>query len=1701
MSAPKKKLLRILIIIIALLAIIVAFAPWIAISLFGKSILERQLRDQITAQVEIGSLSGGWSGAKLDYLRISQPPGFESVSQPLTEIRGIDIKTSLLSAVFGNISADIQIDQINAAVARAANGITNLQKLAKPKVEPVKKGVSQPAGEKKEPPAFKLNFKLANGSVAVFDLETGAAATIDHLTIDANRAEANAPIRVQAACSVKGGSADGKLNIRANYSLDTNAADAEAFADRIDLAAFSPFLAATKIINKTSGLLDGNIKIQYEKNGSVSGDGKLVITDLRMEGAKLKNAVREPRAELIPKFSYSTVTNILTMDGFELNSTPVSLSGRGSIDPKRGGTISLAINADLSKTQETFAAFFPSDAKIEGKVLGNLQLTANPGGESIFTIRLEPKGVSAAGIGDAASVPTDGLLTIQGSASADFSEITISDGVLNLDPIAHGTLKGKWKRAPASPPGQEPQRVPGNIDADMKFSLSLAKTAGRFRALFPKNLQIDGAVECVSTIKTNETQEMQFAMDLNANNLRASAAGPRPPSETAPAAWMIALESNPVVEDKLNISASGSVDRRFDRFEITKSQIVTSSGALTFAATASGGMWNIASSLKAKVHAEASLQKLSPYIAAFGPPRLKLEGVVVADLDLSAENGYVKGPVGIVAKKIVVSARPRGTGEEKPMDESLDRIVNDPVRLDELKLSGDVAMNRAENQLQVPNLTITTAPNVIQLSGSVSSIVDASSAGGSSSFDGEVAADLEPLLKLAGAFIPAGTSASGNLIMKGRVAREAAGTRWNIAGKVTNFTAQTAGFAPLPAEKELAIALAGSFEPAADGFHCKVDKTSISTQSGRVRFDMSGNVTKTKDSFSGTGSGTWSADVAFLAAIAPKALPPGASAAGLLAGDLSLTTSGDILRFATNSSITNFSFTPPEGAGPAVTDPKISVGFAAVYNNSTDELTTEKANISTSDRWIETKIQNVVISGLRGGRGITTQGTGAFRADVTKLAALAPGALPAGASVNGTLISNITVTNTGALTKFATNTFIEQFVLRNNSNVPDTAPSEFRDAKISLDISGNVDTARSELTFDIAQLNTANSGISADTKNISIKALTTERRLDGEIVISADGAPLTAAAAPWLPKKLTFDGKGNIGIRLGGSLGAVPLNSMKLNGDFSFPSIRYDDLDIHKGRGTWTLQDGLFKSDSIQCDFVQNSGAAPKQGQLTANLQIKVDSPERPFVTSFRAQAVPARKSLAAPLSYIFPLFSGEFKFATFDGSADGEGNFKGDATNWKSTTTGTLTVELKQVNLVGSDEFGQILSLLRINPLAKSFDSVRQISKIENGKIIIERIEVDGDASRLPLVGSVTFDGAMSVGVDLSRAKLGKKTEPFRPIIELFTPTFGGTVSSPKFSIAKPSGDKLLKAATKLAANQFLGGPKIDISKLSRVTSLREIADMAADDAPANPQLPNPTNPQPTNPPPNIPQPTNPNPTNPPVQPPPVLDAPANPGGMPVALGRSFRALAKGKTKFQYSALNTNPQLAESLRQWLAAAPPPSHVKTTEARIADLLNRYEVALALAVVHEIKNPLFAISNGKKGVHGIANFFEQTIQVAGAATSFPALKEELKKLAGEIVIFSIPGAAEDLPWIDRVGVDSKNVKQSIEDRAAAYLARVQLTQKGLIAVQPYVFRNFKNDEDKIREILRKYLPENNAARGKLDTAKLTKFPESLELDEP
>lgn len=1712
MATRSRKWLVRLAVACGLLLILVALAPMLGAALFGRSAIQGALEEQLTSKVAVEEVSAGWGGAALGSLRIEQPPGFESTKTPLLEVRGIDAKASLLG-LLSSPAAQVRVASLRATIVRAADGSLNVQKLVKEQAEKAKKAPSTEKRSEQNQIQFKGGLLLEDGEITIVDQATGTTTAVRKIRIDVQRPDPTA--LVSAVLSAVVGDA-GALAADAQWDLAANAGSVTVKPQRVDLGTFSSLAAGTGALAKLAGMLDANLTLKMEASGALACDGRVLVEGLALEGGKLPAPIAEPRIELIPKFTFTPASKALALEGFSLQTSSVRVEGKGTFEPAKGGATELTFRADLQKAQPLVAPFLPPGVELAGLVSGRAALNAAASGPAAFDVSVTASGVRAAGVGDAAAAPTDGSLTLRGTAEPDGSAVSVRDGILALEPIARGKFSADWKKGTGA----------GALQLDADLSASLSKAAQRFGGLLPKRLRVDGEMQLAAKVATSDAGRTNAQIRIVGTNLLAAASGAAEPSDPA---WLSALAASPLREPKLEVAAEAAYDGKSGEFQLSKLKAETGSGALGLDASASGNRADLASTLRAKASASGSLEKLMAYAAPWVPAGFQIGGDLALTADVAARAGGSQGPVNITIRGLRVSAAP-GVPAESPAA----RLAAAPLAMEELSLSARVDFDSKAQSVLLNDLRLVAGnAEQVELKGSVNAAADGS----------RVGAEMRGNMNLTKAqylrgFLPPGLAVDGAVALESlSVRREGEGTSWQAkvaapklsiersqgesksayavsgtlesSGKVTilkekvdfdaalkavDFSASQTGGVVLPPEPELSVAAAGSWSASGAASTLALQRATLATKSGRAAADARGSLSFGPGAPASDLQGTASADLAFVSSVAAPFLPPGTDFGGALRASFGLKGTESKSDLRAQATVEEFRATAA-GAAP-VTDRKLTLELTASTDRDADRISIPAASFTNSEGSIKLAAREFVIDGvMRGGAAaMRANGSAEVHADLAKLLALAPGALPPGTAVSGMLDSSLKAQSSAKTTQITANSALTQFRYAAPAPAGGTAPAPFEDARVTMDLQAEIDRDRDELKITQASASTADGSLRAVARGFTIRDLSkAERGISGEIQAALAGAALSRLAAGKLPPGMAFDGAGDLTAKLGGTVGAKPLSTLRLDATGVLPTLIFDDLRIEKTQLAAKIADGLFQTENATGELVKGTGDAAKRGTFVVNANIRIDDPAMPFALGFRTKSLPASRSIEAPLARIFPLLSGNFQFAQFDGVLDSQGELEGNVADWRGSLKGKIEADLKEVRLVGSQEFGQVLSILGLNELNKSYASIKPFVSIGQGKVSLDRIEVDGDATKLPLVGATTFDGALDLGIDLSRARLGRKLEPYRDLVSLFRPGFGGSVGSPKFALRPPSAKQLLETGAKLAAGSlFGGGKKLDLSKLGSLKSLSDLQQMAEKEEPAAP----PAEPGGATPPdPN--QPPNPFPTSPTK---PVVEVPETAGGMPPSLDRRFRALAKGKNRFDYGRLNTDKSFAGELQAWLAAAPPAP--KGDNELLADLLNRYEVALALAAAPLLEDLGFRLTGGKKGIYGIDGFFDAKREIGGRRVSLEELAAEIRKYAGDLALVSTAGGSKGMPPIGRASANAKNVRSLIEERAAAFVAEhVRLNKKQQIVYPAYLFRAYNKDEKAVRDLLQKAMGPDHPCRAVIATAEIARVGESQELDEP
>lgn len=1576
MNPKKRKLLLGVFGAIVAFAVVIAAAPWVGAALFGKSIVERALQEQLLCGVEVGTVSGGWGGFALDRLVLTQPAGSADVGEPLLEVMGVELRLgSLLEAVRGRADVGVKIDRVRAVVVRGADGVTNLQRVKRPP-SPAELATSRrkpdSGATKHELAPFGLRFELRHGTVVLRDLETRLEATLDSLTASARRDAGSRTLSYALHCDVASAGRSGALDVKGSFDFEKRGHAVDIAAERVNLAAFSPLVAGTRWASSIEGMADGKVRIQADDEAKISGDGSLTITDFGVSGGGLAAPVREPRISVSPKFTVDMGRGTVSLEGFELRTSALRIAGKGGFEQGSGGNLDLEWTGDLSKAQETLSAFFPEKAIVSGIVSGKAKWTAPAVGDSEFLVAVDAMGVSAAPRGSK-PLTTDGSLHLTGSVSSDFRAAAVREGDVAFGPVASARFSGTWKKSPGAP-------GPGEFDARFEGDLSLDALVQRMAGLFPEKLGLSGAVKSTGTVHTSETQEIRWSFSGEALALRIGVKSGSVLDAGDPG-WLAPLAANPIAEDRVTCRAEGTRDPRFERFELRNLEVHASSGAIEGTARAEGSWRSLTSTLQASVHVQGNLEKLAPYAAAWLPPRLRLGGRAAFDLDLTAENGRVRGPVQLSASDVRIAGAAGPPGSHSALDNWFDRLGADPAVLRGLSLRGDVDMDPHRSALVVPNLTIESDPRAVGASGSLAWTLSEPQSGGSAvEWEGTVRIDVPACASLFRALARPGVKGEGACEVESgfRYERDAKG-----------------------------------------GYALSVRSNANLTELSRLAEAF------TEGEFAYGGRGSLTASVSMDEPTLLRTFDVRASVTNLEAGD------------AREKSVAL------EGAGQYYFP---DGGFSADVKRIALRTESGGASFECSGS-----------GGVRAGAPFF-RGTGSGSFDVGWISRYLPGR---GLAHDGGVRFTFDAAPSGSSTSIRLDASAAG--VRRHGESADGLPPMDAALRAAMNLTGD------NLTFEALESECPTLGWSFKADRLSIGRLWSERNLAGALACEIDAGALSEALQAGRAHRIRVQGSGIAKATLGGRLASEPIRNVFLEGEFTFPLVEIGSYHASDVKGNFGARDGTLVANGEAARIALAATGAGDAGRASFDLTA-MPGGDRAFRARVKVDGVPASTDLAAPLARVLPVFGEDFKFARVEGSVGLDANVEGDLDDWRSTLRGDARTSVSRVHFADAGDFRSLTEFLRLKSLEGKVRSIDVSSRIGEGRISIVNVLVDGDPARLPIRGSVTFDGQVDAKVDLASAKLGRSLERYKPLAALFEPRFGGSVDSVKFGISAPPPQRVVEEAARIAAGSILSGERVDAGKLGRVRSLADLA--ALDDDAEEPA------------------------SAPAVA---VVRTDAT-GAMPAELSARFRAYAKGANRFDYAALGRNKTLTSQLRAWLESTPVAP--LGGDARLADALNRYEVALALAVAAAVEDPLFAVLNRKKGVHGVEGFFTRPILVSGNQTTLTEMSLAIRQVGGDEAVFRIPGAAVDLPWIDRSGVSAADVKRSIEDRAAAVAARSRWNaDRGALAVPAIVFRAFRDDEAAIRAFLERRLPADHPARGQLAVCRLAKQSEDLALDTP
>lgn len=287
--------------IVLLVGLLAVFAPTLAGTGPGRSIIVGQVNQRINGRVDIGELSLGW----LSPVRVGGLKVFDKAGSQILEVPRLTTELSLLDAVRGKLHfGKVTVEGLNALVRRDAQGNINFAQLA-PTAAPATESVNpQPAvpAQSGTPsratlPDISGELHLVNCRATFEDQLQGQtfffptiAGTVKCL--DINSAIENA---LEIACKV-GDAPPGKLTIAGRADVadghvvdpDKMDVDQKLTVHGVELGSFTFALGKDGPLQKLAGLTSGAVSLQYRGGEGAGVEAEITSTNFAAGGPALK---------------------------------------------------------------------------------------------------------------------------------------------------------------------------------------------------------------------------------------------------------------------------------------------------------------------------------------------------------------------------------------------------------------------------------------------------------------------------------------------------------------------------------------------------------------------------------------------------------------------------------------------------------------------------------------------------------------------------------------------------------------------------------------------------------------------------------------------------------------------------------------------------------------------------------------------------------------------------------------------------------------------------------------------------------------------------------------------------------------------------------------------------------------------------------------------------------------------------------------------------------------------------------------------------------------------------------------------------------------------------------------------------------------------------------------------------------------------
>lgn len=254
-------------VVLGLILILVVAGPAI-IGSVARSKLPAILNEQLGATVTLGDVSFSWSGRlRIDDFRMV-PKNF---SDPLVEVKKVDVSVALGSAIGGSYIADVEVVAPKIVVEKGPDGKFNYEfppAPAKPQ-EPKPKGKGSD-----KPPFVQATLKIRDGQVTIRG--KGRETVYQDLAVNAKVDTLEKPVAYDVSLQSP---AKDAIKVAGSIDLNTISGPATVTFDRVSLKNLTGAARAYSDVVELDGTVSGSLDYQLKGAPRFAGKGRLEIAD------------------------------------------------------------------------------------------------------------------------------------------------------------------------------------------------------------------------------------------------------------------------------------------------------------------------------------------------------------------------------------------------------------------------------------------------------------------------------------------------------------------------------------------------------------------------------------------------------------------------------------------------------------------------------------------------------------------------------------------------------------------------------------------------------------------------------------------------------------------------------------------------------------------------------------------------------------------------------------------------------------------------------------------------------------------------------------------------------------------------------------------------------------------------------------------------------------------------------------------------------------------------------------------------------------------------------------------------------------------------------------------------------------------------------------------------------------------------------